>query len=72
MFNYMFNQWFRDLNFVDPIAFLIISPPPSHIHTAEDAQILLSLLFQLCVRPTLSCTSELMKAVEACTSHTFK
>ena len=51
-------------------------PSPFNLHYTlspeKDAQLLLSLLFQLSVQPSLSCTTELMKAVEACTSHTFR
>ena len=46
----------------------------SHVsmHTAKDARALLKQLFLLTTQFRYNCTSELIRAIEACTQHTFR
>ena len=44
----------------------------THTRTAKDASALLKQLFLLATQFRYSCTSELIKAIEACTQHTFR
>ena len=44
----------------------------THACTAKDASALLKQLFLLATQFRYSCTSELIKAIEACTQHTFR
>lgn len=44
----------------------------THVHTAKDARALLKQLFLLTTQFRYNCTSELIRAIEACTQHTIR
>ena len=47
-------------------------PPPPPLSAAQDAIFLLNKLFSLATHSSHNCSSELLRALEACTQHTHR